>query len=184
MDTNLKKKDFNFLSEISDCFKNVLIEKFNSEDDNILDLILTTHINLNNEEIANFILLCFVFYIAESGINNNVNNIHSHEISKLKLFFQDVKNNSYVPNSKILMSSYILLSSAIESIKKTKKDNFLFKLDSVLTNNIRKIQNNTDINYDPMKTPIVKEILILIIPFLDSIDFQNKIILNIEKLNI
>lgn len=180
MDINSSKdelmENFNFLSVLSDLFKNVLIEKFNSGEEDIFDSILTMSIKLDNEEISNFISLCFIFYIAESKINNNVGDLHSLEISKLKLFFQDAKNNSYIPNTKILIPSYILLYSSIESIKKTKNSNFLFKLDSVLTNNIRKIQSNSDINYDPMKTPIVKEILILLIPILDSINFHDKIL--------
>ena len=170
-----EERDFLFLMEtyLIDLIKNVC-DKYAGD---FIDFLLSSDIYINELKIYRIMSFVFIIYSIEA----NMDGIENDEYLKLQDFFNNFNGNMFVQNYKIRRISYIILCSIIETIKKTKDGNYMKKLDVILVKNLKRIQTMEDVNYDPKKTPIVKEILDLVSSYLDSINFYEKVNENISK---
>ena len=97
--------------------------------------------------------------------------------SENKKIYDYIKNygqREYKINYNIFDSVYVLIASLIEadySKNSGKGKRFLKIFDFQLTKNINILQEDEKINHDPMKTPIISEILTIINPSLDKMNF-------------
>jgi hypothetical protein len=84
-----------------------------------------------------------------------------------------LNGREFVLNPKNYGSVYVLIASLIEAYDKSEPENVLSKLDAVLTRNLNRIHKNVD--YDPLRVPIVREVLVFLIPVLDALNVYDRV---------
>lgn len=92
------------------------------------------------------------------------------ETSRILEYIVNYDKIKFIPDLTITDSIYLIFISFIEADMKSKNNSFLKKIDLILTRNIERVQKFETINFNPKKTPIIKELLVLFEPFFDSID--------------
>lgn len=145
---------------------NLLID--NSID--IINFVLNKLFDKSKDERDFFIKLSFVFLMFYTEF---INNELEEETKKIYRYIN--YSELYKINYKIIDSIYVLIASLIESDIKDNSNNFLVTFDTVISNNIKKYQKNKSIDYDPYKTPIIKEVLTIFEPVFDSINLYDKL---------
>lgn len=153
-------------------------ENNKNKENNVLDHIINSLFNFTHNESLIFVQWSFVVLLLHSQYIIPEDKILEEETYRIYDCILSLKDNSYIVNFKINFkledSLYLLVTSILQSYIKTlnnkEENNILKVLDNILTKNIDRIQKNKSINYEPMKTPIIKEILPIIVPFLDTFE--------------
>lgn len=136
----------------------------------IVNSILNFMFNHSKDERVIFIRVIFLFFLLYAEFINN-----SLKVEVERIYEYINKGDIYRVNYNILDSVYVLVSSIIDADIRDKSENFLITFDSVVTNNIRKYQKDIRVDYDPYKTPVIRDILLIVIPFFDSFNLYDKI---------
>ena len=145
---------------------------FNNGIDNI-NMILNTLFSSTDDNKTIFIYCVFIFLMFYTEF---INKSLGEETHKIYTYLKDPTNKKYKINYSIIDSVYVIIASLIETNIKTKNDNFLKTFDIILTKNIDIIQENKDIDYDPLKTPVIKELLQILSPAFDTINVYNLVV--------
>lgn len=118
----------------------------------------------------------FVFYLIGKDVRLK------HEAVKIHNYIVNPTENQFTPDRTIYDSLYIILISMLEADKKSKKSGgFLKKMDQILVRNIEIAQESSDIDYDPSKTPVTGELLIVFSSLFDTLDVEYYISQEIER---
>lgn len=170
--------DNNFLESAISGIKNTVlniikVENNLSNDEKVLDHILNSLFTFSDDSGLIFVQWCFVVLLLYSQYIVPEDKVLEKETYIMYDCIISLKNKSnYKINFHLEDSLYLLISSILQSyIKMNENQTLLLVLDTTLTKNIDRIQKNRTIDYIPMKTPIIREILPLIIPLLDLVNF-------------
>lgn len=151
--------------------KNNLEEFFNNKTEYIDEMLFFLFPDNSNQRILLLKVATLFLILYTEFYNKELEN----ETTKIYDYVNFYGQRKYKINYKILDSVYVLIGSLIESDSKIKNNNLLKTFDNVLTKNIDKLQEREDIDYNPYKTPVIREILDLIIPLFDSLKIYNLI---------
>ena len=155
----------------------------------IVEVMVLNNINLNIDSVntiinslfdqfevggmngrRDFLKNVFVFLMFYTEfINKNL------EFETIKIYEYIKSNGStcYKINYQILDSVYVIIASLIEADLRKKDSSLIKSFDYVLTRNINKLQNDERIDFNPYKTPVISDILSIIIPIFDGVNFVN-----------
>lgn len=97
------------------------------------------------------------------------------ETDKIFEYIINYNNIKYNINREIKDTVYVLISSLIDADQKSKNSDFLKKFDLLLTRNIERLQMREDINYNPLETPVIKELLPILVPLFDMIQIRKHV---------
>lgn len=165
----------------------VLIENIK----NYIELMLVVNINYiidKQIDITNFIInslfnntkdkrliLLRVIFVFLMLYTEFINKSLEEETNAIYSYLQNRDISTYKINYKILDSIYVVISSLIEADLKDKSTNFVKLYDRLLTKNIKILQEDERVDYDPYKTPVICNILFIAIPLFNSIGLYKKL---------
>ena len=152
---------------------NIIIDK----NFDIINYIIDLLFNKSKDKRIIFLRVIFVFLMFYTEF---INPEIQEETNKIYLYlnFKDINSKIYKINYNLLDSIYVIIASLIESDLKdliNDNNNFIKLFDNTLTKNIKKLQNDERVNYDPYKTPVICDIISFVIPVFDSINLYDKI---------
>lgn len=165
----MQEQDGIFLTSIAELGFSITSVIFNKSIDElnlILNGLFSDH--KNKRELAiQCVFLFFVFYLNGKDSRLKIEAVKMHKY----IAFPDLYN--YTVNTDIYDSVYLILISLMESDRKTRKNGgFLKKFDQILVRNIEAAQSHPDISFDPKKTPITSELLLILSSLFDTIDIK------------
>lgn len=165
----MEEQDANFLTMISELALSIT-SKFFSKTLDDLNLLLNglffDHKNQRELTIQS-VFLFFIFYL------NGKDSKLKIEAVKIHKYITSAGVYIYIPNTRIYDSVYLILISLIDADKRTKKTGgFLKKFDQILVKNIDRVQALPEISFDPKKTPVTSELLLLFSAMFDTLDIK------------
>lgn len=110
------------------------------------------------------------------------NEILKEEAVRIYHYLNGSIKEIYIYDDTIIDSMYLMMVSLMESEFKSRDNgSFVKKLDSIITRNIKRSQAHPSVDYDPIKTPILRELLIVLTPFFDLLDVEKMIEEGIDR---